>query len=57
MISLFVFAIQEGPSSRTAIGRDAAVSVLGDHDRQVNSDCSSPAVDWESRFLALLFLL
>lgn len=57
VISLFVFAIQEGSSSQTPSGRDAAFSVFGDHDRQVNSDCSSLALDGESRFLTLLFLL
>ena len=57
VISLFVFAIQEGSSSKTPSGRDAAFSVFGDHDRQVNSDCSSLALDGESRFITLLFLL
>eukprot|EP00268_Persea_americana_P028659 TRINITY_DN277_c0_g1_i2.p1 TRINITY_DN277_c0_g1~~TRINITY_DN277_c0_g1_i2.p1 ORF type:complete len:636 (-),score=152.69 TRINITY_DN277_c0_g1_i2:323-2230(-) len=39
----------EGSSSKTPSGRDAAFSVFGDHDRQVNSDCSSLALDGESR--------
>ncbi|RWR95918.1 polyadenylate-binding protein-interacting protein 3-like protein [Cinnamomum micranthum f. kanehirae] len=41
----------EGSSSQTPSGRDAAFSVFGDHDRQVNSDCSSLALDGESRSL------